>query len=87
MAMARNAPFHAVQGRLIGGGDDDHGFFSALLIQIPFQKLAHFASAFADERNDIHVRLSLRSHHAEQRGFADAAAGKNAQPLAAAAAG
>ena len=61
----------------------DHGFFPARVVQIAFQKFAHFAAAFADERDDVHVRLRLRRHHAQQRGFADAAAGKNAQALAA----
>ncbi len=76
--------FHAVERRLVGRGDNDDGFFSAALVQIAFQKFAHFPAAFADERDDIHVRLGLRRHHAKQRGFADAAAGENAEALAAA---
>ena len=59
-------------------------FFRPLVVQIAFQKFAHFAAAFADQRDDVHVGLRLRRHHAEQGGFAHAAAGENAEALAAA---
>ncbi len=71
--------------RLVRGGDDDDGFFAAGVVEIAFQKFADFAAALADERNDVHIGIGAGGHHAQQRGFADAAAGENAEALAAAA--
>ena len=74
-----------MQRRLVGGGNDDDGFFAAGCVQIAFEKFADFAAAFADQRDDVHIGVGVRRHHAQQGGFADAAAGKNAEALAAAA--
>ena len=54
-------------------------------IEIAFEELAHLASAFADQRDHVHVGLGVRRHHAQQGGFADPAAGENAEALAASA--
>ena len=85
MAMATKAPLSAGQGGLVGGGDDDDGFAAAGLVQIFFEEFAHFAAAFADEGDDVDVGLGLAGDHAQQGGFADAAAGEDAEALAAAA--
>ena len=49
------------------------------------QKFAHFTTAFADKCDDVDIGFRLARDHAEQRGFADAAAGENAQTLSTAA--
>jgi len=51
--------FHAVQCGFVGRGDDDDGFLAAIFVEIAFEKFAYFTAAFADERDDIHVRFRL----------------------------
>ena len=50
-----------------------------------FQKFAHFAAAFADQRQHRQVGRRAARHHADQRAFAHAAAAEDAQPLSPAA--
>ena len=85
MAIARNAPFTRFSAGSFEVATMTTDFLRPRFVQVAFQKFTHFAAAFADERDDVHVGLGLRRHHAEQRGFADAAAGENAEALAAAA--
>ncbi len=49
------------------------------------QKRPHLAAAFADQGDDIDVRLRSLGDFAQQRAFTDAAAGEDADALAAAA--
>ena len=83
MAIARNAPLTRCNAGSLDVATIDDGFLAARLIEVALQKFAHFAPAFADERDDVHVGFGVRRHHAQQGGFADAAAGKNAEALAA----
>ncbi len=69
----------------VGRGNDHHRFGQAFGAEVVFEKAAHFAAAFADERKDDHVGLSAPCDHAEQRALADAAAAEHADALAAAA--
>ena len=87
MAMATKAPFEPRDGGLVGGGDHHHRFAPARLVQVFLHELAHFAAPFADQRDDVDIRLRLAGDHAQQSGFAHAAAGENAQALAASARG
>jgi hypothetical protein len=82
MAIAKKRAFDARQGRFVGRGHDHHRFAPSRFIQVFFQELAHFATAFTNERDDVDVSLRLAGDHAQQGGFADAAAGENAQTLA-----
>ena len=77
--------FEPGDGRLIGGDHDNHRPAPASLVEVFFEKLPHFAASLADQGDDVYVRLRLACNHAQQRGLADAASGKNSQALAAAA--
>jgi hypothetical protein len=69
---------------LIGRGDDDDGAGHAGFAKVFLNELAQFATAFADERDHVDVRIGASGHHAEEGGFADAAASEDANALAAA---
>ena len=75
----------ADQRRLIGGRDDDDRARQALGPEIALDELAHLAAALADQRDDVHLGPRRARDHAEQRALADARAGEDAEPLAAAA--
>jgi hypothetical protein len=79
--------FEAGDGGLVRGGDDDDGAAAAGRVEVFFEELAHFAAAFADEGDDVDIGLGLAGDHAEEGGLADAAAGEDAEALAAAAGG
>ena len=71
------------QRRLVRSGYYDDGALAALFAERLFQKFAHFAAAFADQRDYRQVRRCAARHHADQRAFADAAAAENSHALAA----
>ncbi len=73
------------KGRLVGGGDDDHGALAAFLSERVFEEVAHFAAAFADQPEHGEVGSGVARHHADQRALAHAAAAENADALSAAA--
>ena len=77
--------FDAREGGLVRGGDDHDGFAPAGFVEVFFEELAHFAAAFADQGDHIDVGFGLAGHHAQEGGFADTAAGEDAEALAAAA--
>lgn len=79
--------FDAGECGLVGGGYDDDGAGAAGVVEVFFEEFADFASAFADEGDDVDVGFGAAGDHAEEGGFADAAAGKDAEALAAAAGG
>ncbi len=74
----------AQQRILIGGGDDDDGTASPFFAE-RVEKFSHFASTLADQAEDGEVGAGVAGHHADERAFADAAAAKNADALAASA--
>ena len=73
------------QRRTVRGRDDDHGALEASRPEVVLEERAHFAAAFADQREHDDVGLGAARHHAEQRALADAAAAEQADALAAAA--
>ena len=80
----QKSSLHAGKCRLVGSGDDDHGFCATSFIEIAFQKFADFPAPLTDEGDHVHVRLGFAGHHPHQSGFAHAAAGEDAKALAAA---
>src|SRR4029434_6681355 len=48
---------------------------------ILFDKASEFAPAFADQRDDVHIRARELGHHAEQRALAHAAASEDTDAL------
>src|SRR5581483_2212435 len=65
--------------------DNNDGLAAACFVEVLLQKLAHFTTAFADQRDDVDVGLGVAGDHAQERGFAHAAACEDAEALAAAA--
>ena len=75
----------AHQRGLVGGGHDDHGAGHALGAEVALDELAHLAASLADQADDVDVGRRRAGDHAQQRRLADAGAGEDAEPLAAAA--
>ena len=75
---------HAHERRTIGRRRDDHRAPPRLGRQILRDEILHFSAALADQPDDDHVGVREPRHHAEQHALADAAAGEETQPLAAA---
>ncbi len=74
----------AEQRVLVGSGDDDDGTAAAFFAE-RVEKFSDFAAAFADQAEDGEVGAGVAGHHADERAFADAAAAKDADALAASA--
>lgn len=47
--------FEALDGGLVGGGDDDDGALHAVGAEAGFDEVAHLAAALADEADDVDV--------------------------------
>ncbi|MNE40037.1 hypothetical protein D3C80_1340220 [compost metagenome] len=72
---------HLAQHRaFIAGGDNGDGLAHVFAHRV-FDELAHFASAFADQRNHHLVEGVGLGEHRQQRGFAHTGAGKNTEAL------
>ena len=80
-AMATNAPLSRAMAGWLDVATTTTDLLPARLVQVFLQKFAHFASAFADQRDDVDIGLRLAGDHAQQGGFAHAAAGENPQAL------
>ena len=72
----------ANERRLIAGRDDDHRAREPFGAERVLDEVANLATAFAEQRDDVDVRLRLSRDHAEQRALADARAGEDADALA-----
>jgi hypothetical protein len=79
--------FAAHQRLHVRRGGHDHGARQALGTQIVLEKLADFASAFADQRQDDHIAHGIAGQHGQQARLADAGAGEQADALTLAAGG
>ena len=77
----------ALQGRLVGGGDHHDGAGQPLRPQRLLDELAHLAAPLADQADHHRVAGGVAGQHREQHRLADAGAGEDAEPLAAAAGG
>jgi hypothetical protein len=71
--------------RIITRGDDDHTFGQTAGTQITFDKLAHLTPTLANQNDHIDIRFRAAGNLTQQGTFADAASGKNSQPLSSAA--
>ena len=72
------------QRRVVGGGRHDDRARQALASENPFDEFLHFPPALTDQPDDDDVGRGVAGHHAQQHALADAAAGKQADTLAAA---
>ena len=72
----------AQQRRRVRGGDHDHRARQPLGAQIVLEEFPHLAAALADQGEHRDVAGGVARQHGEQRGFADAGAGEQAEPLA-----
>ena len=79
--------FAARECRGIGGRDHDDRAGEAGRAEVVLDELAHLASALANERENGHVTGRVPRHHREQRRFADARSGEQAESLPLAAGG
>ena len=71
------------QGRgHIGSCDDDDAAVETFFAQVFLQEVAHFAIAFADERDDADVGGIAAGHRSEKGAFAYAGTAENADALA-----
>ncbi len=70
---------------LVGGRDDHDRAGHALGPEVALDELAHLAATLADQADDVDVGGRRAGDHAQQRRLADAGAGEDAEPLAAAA--
>ncbi len=68
---------------LVRGHHHDDAARKPLRAQVPFEELAHLAASLADEGQDIHVHRRVAREHPQQHRLAHAAAGEDAEPLAA----
>ncbi len=71
----------AHEGRIIAGGHHDHRLLQAGAEAI-FDKGFDFTAALANQGDDVDLRIGPLGDFTEQRAFADAAAGENADALA-----
>ena len=76
--LRREAPHH----RAFVAGRNDGDRQLAVVAERVVEKLAHLAAALADQRDDHGVEIRRAREHGEQRRFADARAGENADALA-----
>src|SRR5438552_618030 len=70
--------------RLIGSCDDNNRAAQAFRPEALLDEFEHFATALADQCDHIDVRFHVARDHSQQRAFADAAAGEDADALSAA---
>ncbi len=75
--LRRQPPHHRA---LVAGGDDGDRA-RPVAAQHVLHELAHLAAALADQRDDGRVEALRAGEHAEQRRFADAGAGEDADAL------
>ena len=71
--------------RGVGGGDDHDRAGQALGAEVVLEELADLAAALADQGDHRDLGVGAAGDHREQAGLADAGAGEDADPLAAAA--
>ncbi|GAF26485.1 O-acetylhomoserine sulfhydrylase [Moorella thermoacetica Y72] len=81
----RKSALNPHQGRLVGGGDYYDGAGQAFRSQVAFDKVPHLPAALADEGDDVDVSGAVAGDHPQEGALTNAAAGKDADPLAAAA--
>lgn len=53
------------EGGFIGSGHHDHRAFQAFQLRIALDEFAHFAAAFADEGDDVEIRVGVSGDHAQ----------------------
>ena len=73
---------NAHQGRLVAGGQHHHRLFQARLAQAVVEEGTHLTAPFSDQGDDIDVGLAALGNLSQERAFADAAAGEDADALA-----
>ncbi len=73
----------AHQRRIVGRRRHDDRALQALGPENALDEFLHFAAALADQADDDDVGAGVARHHAEQHALADAAAGEQADALAA----
>lgn len=71
-----------LQGLPVGGRNYHDRPGQPLFAEVAFDKITHFAAAFADQRDNIHVRVRIACDHADQFALTNAAAGHNPDALA-----
>ena len=69
------------QRRAVGRRDDDNGALEAFRTEVVFEEAADLTAAFADQRDDGHVRFRALGHHPEQRALADPAPSEHPDAL------
>ena len=72
----------AEQGRLVTRRRHDDAAGQAFGPEIALKELIHFATALADQPDDVNVGRRVLGHHAERDALADAGAGEDPHPLA-----
>jgi hypothetical protein len=70
------------QGRRVGRGGDHGGAFQPFLAEDVLDEILDLAAAFADQADHHDIGRGIARHHAQQHGFAHAAAGEQAHALA-----
>ena len=73
------------QGGLVRGRHHHDRARQALVAEIVLQEFLHLAAAFADQADHRDVGIDVARQHRQQHRLADAGAGEDAEPLAAAA--
>ncbi len=73
--------------RLIRRGHDDHAAFERFGTEVLLDELEDFTTAFADQRDDVDFGGAVAADHAKETAFPHAAAGEDAETLAAPAGG
>ena len=84
MAVAIQAPWSRSRGEQSAGVATTTAAGQAFRAEVVLHEFLHLAAALADQPDDDHVGLREARHHGEQAALADAAAGEQAEPLAAA---
>ena len=71
---------HALQGRLVAGGDHHHRAGEAVS-EVALDEVAHLAAALADEPHHHHVGVGRAGQHAEEHALAHPRSGQDGEPL------